>query len=155
MAVDNNQNRSFVKSRFGIDTGGESGFETAQKILESSVDYYNMDLFDLQSLGRKFDLVLFMGIFYHLKDPFKALEIISSITSGAMILESHYIDKYGNEPIMEFYSTDNLNQDPTCWWGPNIPCLRKMIFSAGYQNIDVELPYKSFGKERILFRALK
>jgi tRNA (mo5U34)-methyltransferase len=50
------------------------GIHIAKELLRSSIDInQGVSVYDLASLGRKFDIVLFLGVFYHLHDPFYAL----------------------------------------------------------------------------------
>jgi tRNA (mo5U34)-methyltransferase len=50
------------------------GIHLAKELLGSSVEVnQNLSVYDLTSLGRKFDVILFLGVYYHLHDPFYAL----------------------------------------------------------------------------------
>lgn len=50
------------------------GIHLARELLGSSIQIdQNLSVYDLASLGRQFDVILFLGVFYHLLDPFYAL----------------------------------------------------------------------------------
>lgn len=117
---------------------GSRGFRTAKKILQSEVKYKKIDVYDIEKLGKNFDVILFFGVLYHLKHPFLALEKIHKITKELLILESHIIRDNSKAPLMKFYSKDELNKDPTNWWGPNVFCLKEMLKSVGFRKVKME-----------------
>jgi len=122
------------KEKF-LDTGTK-GFEIAKKILTSKVEYKVMDVCDLtpESVG-KFDITLFLGVIYHLKNPVLALENIASVTDEMVIMESCSINKGGNIPLAEFVETE-FQGDPTVWWIPNQACLEAMVRRVGFKKIS-------------------
>jgi tRNA (mo5U34)-methyltransferase len=67
-------------------------FNVAKRLLQSQATAVEIDVIDLdpQKIGT-FDLVLCLGVLYHLKHPLMALERIYSVTSGRLILET-YVD---------------------------------------------------------------
>jgi tRNA (mo5U34)-methyltransferase len=134
----------------------ERGFEplmVAREILAADrVECQELDVMDISSekIGT-FDVVLFLGVLYHLKNPFLALEKIASVTKEMMILESLCIDKYNDEALAWFYEKDEWKKDPTNWWGPNQKCAEAMVRAAGFKK--VECVDKSNG--RITLHAFK
>ncbi len=136
---------------------GHKGFDVAKAILGSKVEHYDMDLFDVpEKLKREFDIVLFMGVLYHLKDPLRALETLFKVTRDLLVLESHYIE-FGDEiPLMRFYPGTELNNDPTNWWGPNIPALISMLKVAGFRAVEVvNRTLSGVSYDRVILRAYK
>ena len=55
VAVDNEQYREWVSSRWGIELEGGEGFTAIRELLDSEVDYRRLDAFDLDELGETFD----------------------------------------------------------------------------------------------------
>ena len=101
----------------------------------------DIDVMDLapERVGT-FDLVLFLGVLYHLRHPFLALERVASVTRGQLILET-VVDLVGfRRPAMAFYPGHELNNDPTNWWGPNVPAVRGMLESLGFNQVTVPSP---------------
>ena len=47
-----------------------------------------MQVYDLARSTQKYDLVWFMGVFYHLRYPFLALDIVSRVTSKLLVFQS-------------------------------------------------------------------
>ncbi|MDD5109293.1 MAG: class I SAM-dependent methyltransferase [Candidatus Omnitrophica bacterium] len=130
----------------------EMGFKTAKEILASNVEYKVMDVLDLSPAAvGEFDIVLFLGVFYHLKHPLLALERIASITKGMMICESHFENKYKGSPVATFYEKDNENNDPTNWWGANQECMEAMIRSVGFRTVKCVSKFR----DRIVLHAFK
>jgi len=68
------------------------GFLTAKKVLNSNVEYILMDLYDIDSLDAAFDIVLFLGVYYHLKHPLYALEKIYNKTRELLVLEGEVLN---------------------------------------------------------------
>ncbi len=51
-----------------------AGLRLARKLLNSKVEVnQSLSVYELSGLGRKFDIVLCLGVYYHLLDPFHAL----------------------------------------------------------------------------------
>ena len=80
-----------------------------------------MNLHDLRGSPQRYETVLLLGVLYHLRDPLLGLEIVSALTEDLLLLESHYIVEGEPQPLMRFYPSDELNNDPTNYWGPISP----------------------------------
>ena len=133
----------------------ERGFiplQIAREILASKVEYKEMDAMDVapEKIGT-FDVVLFLGVLYHLKNPVLALEKVASVTKELAIIESLYFDKYNDEAVAWFFEKDEWKNDPTNWWSPNQKCIEAMTRAAGFKR--VECVSKSNG--RITLHAFK
>ncbi len=87
--------------------------------------------------GSPFDVVMFMGVLYHLKHPLLALENVRKITSGKMIIETYISCQDVGYPAMKFYPGKELNNDPTNWWAPNITCLEDMLKTVGFSKLEI------------------
>jgi len=105
-----------------------------------------MSVYDIERLGH-FDIVFFFGTIYHLKHPYKALEIISDICDGEIYIESAICDDFSpyrgglnkgyanNDMVMEFYPEDQYARNENNWWVPTLQCLGKMVESVGFKGI--------------------
>ncbi len=123
--------------------GSKAGFEMAREALGSRVEDIDIDVMDLspERIGT-FDLVLFLGVLYHLRDPLGALERVASVTRKTVILET-VVDCVGiNRPVAAFYPGRELNDDPTNWWGPNPAAVIGMLQAVGFARSEMitELP---------------
>lgn len=114
----------------------KASFELAREALGSRVEDVDIDVMDLspERVGR-FDVVLFLGVLYHLPHPLLALERVASVTRDLLILET-VVDMIGfRRPAMAFYPGRELHGDPTNWWGPNIPAVHGMLRTVGFGNV--------------------
>lgn len=118
---------------------GNLGFETVKDILESEVEFRNMDVYDINptAIG-KFDIVLFLGVLYHLKHPALALEKISEVVNGRLIIETEWMrTPLINRPLLEYIEGDSVNQDPTNFCRPNTDWIKFVFRDLGFNNIRV------------------
>lgn len=116
--------------------GTKAGFELARTALGSKVEDVDIDVMDLspERVG-VFDIVFFLGVLYHLRHPLLALERIASVTRKLLILET-VVDMVGiGRPAAAFYPARELNNDPTNWWGPNVPALHAMLRDVGFDEV--------------------
>ena len=113
----------------------ERGFLTAHALLGSKVESEWVDLFDLtpEKYGR-FDLILCLGVLYHLRHPLLGLERLAQLCRGQLILETA-IDPRAQGCSMKFDEGDELNQDPTNWWEPSLECVVAMLRSCGFGGV--------------------
>jgi tRNA (mo5U34)-methyltransferase len=137
---------------------GKAGFELAREALGSRVHDLDIDVMDVspERLGT-FDVVLLLGVLYHLRHPLLALERIASVTRGLLILET-VVDMVGFErPAMAFYPDRELGNDPTNWWGPNVPAVHGMLRSSGFQRIRTvtRVPSAPYRAARALVHAIR
>lgn len=123
-----------------IDAWPHQGFLLAHEIRGSKAEFHQMNVYDLQpdTFGT-FDIVFFMGVYYHLKNPILALERIANVTRELAIIESQISGSvdFEQEGISHFYEYDELAGDPTNWWAPNVPCLLQTVRAAGFPRADL------------------
>jgi len=115
------------------------------------IEFRNMSVYDVGQLGEKFDLVIFMGVLYHLRHPLLALDTLYDTVVGDLLLfqsmqrgsrdvvaveenyqfwDTTHFDEDGY-PLMYFVERRYAN-DPTNWWIPNRACVEAMLRSAGF-----------------------
>ena len=120
---------------------GRKAFDFVVRQTGCTISTVDIDLdqrkLDLSHLG-PFDVVLFLGVFYHLVDPIAALRELSSITREVMVLET-YIERSLGElaPAMKFYPRAELANDPSNWWGPNVICIVELLKMNGFARVEV------------------
>jgi tRNA (mo5U34)-methyltransferase len=121
--------------------GTKEGFDTARRILGSRVEDFEIDVMDLspERVGT-FDVVLFVGVLYHLRHPLLALERVASVSADLLVFDSHTAMAEERRPVMLFYPGTELNDDPTNWWGPNPPVVEAMLRDVGFRQIDRKHP---------------
>src|ERR1019366_4993208 len=119
-------------------------FREISAVLGSHVDYRQMDVYELspERIGR-FDIVLFLGVLYHLKHPLLALERVCSVTTGMAAVDSIVLKEehrpgadVDSRPIMEFYETNELGGQTDNWIGPSLPLLLAFCRTAGFARVE-------------------
>lgn len=135
--------------------GTKEGFLTASRILGSRADDLEIDVMDLSpdKVGT-FDLVLFVGVLYHLRHPLLALERVASVTGDQLIFDSHTAKVEDPDPVMLFYPGTELNDDPTNWWGANPPAVEAMLRDVGFRRIERKHP-ELIQEGRLILHAWK
>lgn len=122
---------------------GMTGFNLARDVLRSKVEFKKTTIEECHAgeLGR-FDLVLFLGVFYHLRSPILALDRLRDITAGTLVCETHGLIPvaHGNWPLVTFFPGDEhaTDQGREMTAIPTLECLRQMLRSAGFSRIDVK-----------------
>jgi tRNA (mo5U34)-methyltransferase len=134
--------------------GSKEAFELARSALGSNVGDLEIDVFELspERVGT-FDLVLFLGVLYHMRDPLGALERVRSVTGKQLILETTVGMLWTRRPASAFFPDSELDQDATNWWAPNIPALMGMLEAVGFAKAKVMWGPRRFPR-RIVGKAL-
>ena len=119
--------------------------------LGERVRFQNMPVYRIGSLGETYDLVWFMGVFYHLRHPLLALDLVADVCRETLVFqtlttpgdatanvpedleihERHRMTEPG-WPTMAFIE-HRLASDPTNWWAANRSCVEAMLRSSGFQ----------------------
>jgi len=134
----------------------KKGFELARKVLNSKVEDMTIDVFDLspEKIGT-FDIVLFLGVLYHLKHPLLALEKVFSVTKEMAIIETS-TDMLGFErPAIALYLEREFNNSITTWCGPNPAAIETMLQVVGFRKVKLHFSgpilHRKTGKKGIGF----
>ena len=120
---------------------GKKRFDIAHEALNSKVETVVQDLMltTPEEIGT-FDIVLFLGVLYHLTDPFGGLMRVASLTNDRAIIETEAIFLPGFEhmALCEFFESDELNNDYSNWWAPNLKCLISFCRAAGFKSVEIK-----------------
>jgi tRNA (mo5U34)-methyltransferase len=133
--------------------GDRRAFELVRRNLAPSIEVMDIDIPDLSvaTVGT-FDIVLFCGVFYHLRHPFATLERIAALATECLVLETHLMRlPFTSKPHMRFYPGSELNGDPTNWWSPNRACVEAMLRDVGFKTITMKHP--DYRRRRGIFHA--
>ncbi len=128
-----------------IDCWDNPRFREMHARLDSRIRYQQMDVYELdRKMVGRFDIVLFMGVLYHLKHPLLALERVCSVTGDLACVDSFILQEkhrpgadVENRPIMEFYETDEFGGQTDNWVGPSLPCLTAFCRTAAFARVEV------------------
>ncbi|MCG5052418.1 MAG: TIGR04290 family methyltransferase [Myxococcales bacterium] len=117
------------------------------------IEFRNLSVYDVAALGECFDVVLFMGVLYHLRHPLLALDLIHEYAlapNGMMVFQSmqrgsREVNRIETDyPFWELehfnlsgypklhFVEDKYSGDETNWWIPNRACVEAMLRSAGF-----------------------
>jgi tRNA (mo5U34)-methyltransferase len=129
----------------------QTGFAVARRLLGSHVQYQQRSIWELsRQADGTFDLVLCLGLLYHLRDPLAALDLVRSLCTNALFLETAILDPgasdvfngigqwsasvpdFDRTPLMQFLPGHVANNDPTNFWLPNAACLRAMLEETNF-----------------------
>lgn len=131
---------------------GRETFDLALSALDMNIEAREIDVSDLasQSVG-EFDVVLYLGVFYHRYDAIEALAAVAPLAKQLLIVETHLDLRELDVPAMAFYPGRELDNDPTNWWGPNEHCVRSLLLGHGFSEIEVTR--HPSGPTRAIFHA--
>jgi tRNA (mo5U34)-methyltransferase len=128
----------------------------AEELGVDGVEFRNLSVYDVGALGEAFDLVIFMGVLYHLRHPLLALDLIREHVAGDMMLfqtmqrgskelvpvpEDHPFQTAdrGEPPIFDDPAYPKMHfiersyaHDWTNWWAPNRACAEAMLRASGF-----------------------
>lgn len=123
----------------------KEGFELARRTLGSKVDDLKIDALELspERIGT-FDVVLFLGVLYHMRHPLLALEHAASVTKDQIIVETVVDCLHHTRPVIAFYPNGELANDPSNWCGPNPSSVIAMLKTVGFRRVDVIANYRPF-----------
>jgi tRNA (mo5U34)-methyltransferase len=126
----------------------------AAEVEGADIEFRQMSVYELPTLGERFDLVLFMGVLYHLRHPLLALDILHEHVVGDMLVFQSMLrgsaDAGAVDPDYVFWQTEHFEEpsyprmyfvehkysgDPTNWWIPNRACAEAMLRSAGFEIV--------------------
>lgn len=116
----------------------KQSFDLAKATLNSKVEEMTIDVLELcpERVGM-FDVVLFLGVLYHMKYPLLALERVSSVTREMIIIETLVDMLRYQRPAMAFYADDEMFGDATNWHGPNLAAVKAMLREVGFNRIEI------------------
>ncbi len=127
----------------------------AAEVAETDIEFAKLSVYDVGTLGETFDLVIFMGVLYHLRHPLLALDLIrehvardlmlfQSMQRGSEVVlplepnyrftDTHMFDEPGY-PKLHFIE-HRYADDPTNWWAPNAAASEAMLRSSGFSIVS-------------------
>jgi tRNA (mo5U34)-methyltransferase len=117
----------------------------------AKIEFLQMPVWDIAALNEKFDLVIFMGVLYHLRHPLLALDLIHEHVAKDLLLfqsmQRGSKDVIRVKPDYDFNETapfedtgypklhfieHRYSHDETNWWIPNRACVEAMLRSSGF-----------------------
>ena len=127
----------------------------AAEVAETEIEFAKLSVYDVGTLGETFDLVIFMGVLYHLRHPLLALDLIREhVARDLMLFQSM---QRGSETVLSlepnypFTDTGMFDEpgypklhfiehryadDPTNWWAPNAAASEAMLRTSGFSIVS-------------------
>jgi tRNA (mo5U34)-methyltransferase len=120
-------------------TVGRQGFDLAHRILDSKVEDVDCEVHSItpEKVGGVYDLVLFLGVLYHVRHPLLALERVSSVCGNQLILETHVDMEESTRPLLAFYPETECANDHSNWFGPNRAAVEAMLKVVGFKTVKM------------------
>jgi tRNA (mo5U34)-methyltransferase len=119
------------------------------------IEFRKLSVYDVGALRERFDLVVFMGVLYHLRHPLLALDLVHEHAASDLLLfqsmqrgsdevealETNYdfwnVDLFDRPAFPRLHFVERrYADDPTNWWIPNRACVEAILRSSGFQMID-------------------
>lgn len=120
---------------------GRRGFDLAREALHSKVEPRLGDFatIDLASLGT-FDVVLYLGVLYHVKEPLTVLERLRQVTTEVAVVETEaiHVENYDHATFLQF-SAGAVGNDYGVWYIPTIRALEELCRAAGFSHVETVL----------------
>lgn len=127
----------------------------ASDVTGVEIELRRMSVYEVKDLREKFDIVLFMGVLYHLRHPLLALDLIHDhVVRGTLVFQSMLRGALTTAPVEDDYPFSEravfdrptypklhfverrYAGDPTNWWIPNRACTEAMLRSAGFRILS-------------------
>jgi tRNA (mo5U34)-methyltransferase len=123
----------------------------AAEMTGETIEFRNLSVYDLAALGERFDIVLFMGVLYHLRHPLLALDLLfDHVVRDRLLFQSMLRGPTEIAPVAPDYPFDqtaiferpghpamwfvehSYAGDWTNWWIPNRAAIEAMLRSSGF-----------------------
>lgn len=145
VAIDSDP-RYLQQARLAAEMAGEVG---------RRIHFQQLNVYQVGQLRQRFDLVIFMGVFYHLRHPLLALDLLHEhVVADRLLFQSMQRGANGAAPVRSDYPFGEWSvferpdwpklhfvehryaQDPTNWFIPNAAAVEAMLRSAGFQILE-------------------
>jgi tRNA (mo5U34)-methyltransferase len=119
--------------------------------LERQVQLRHQDAYSLLGAAERFDLVLFLGVFYHLRYPLLVLDTLALVTQGLLVFQSMMLPRTESIPVPADLPLSDLapmldpgwpnvafiehrvEGDPSNWWAPTPSAVQALLRSSGFR----------------------
>jgi len=127
----------------------------AAEVCGVELELRQLSIYEVARLGEQFDLVLFMGVLYHLRHPLLALDLLHEHVARDLLVFQSLMRGSTAAPAIardypfeerELFARDGFPamyfiehsyaHDPTNWWFPNRACAEAMLRAAGFEILD-------------------
>jgi tRNA (mo5U34)-methyltransferase len=154
---------SFELARRGADVTGldvdehylrQAQWAARELGLAERIEFRRGTVYDIARVEERWELVLFMGVLYHLRYPLLALDIVARHVDRIVVLQTltmpgdERVDAPADLPLDDRYRLLEpgwptvafleraLAEDETNWWAPNAAAVEAMARSAGLRVLN-------------------
>ena len=122
---------------------GTPGFDLAREVLKSKVEYRVMPASELDNLTELFDVVLFLGVYYHSKDPVGVLAKIRRRlrAGGRVYFEGMTLP--GSSTALRYFDPSEI--EPTTFCAATVPGIEAMCRQAGFGSVKLLGTFRGMG----------
>lgn len=141
----------------GVDIDGDylAQARFAAEVSGVDIELYQMSVYEVEKLKKQFDIVLFMGVLYHLRYPLLALDLVRKhVVKDLFVVQTMLRGNDEVEDLDEDYSfwdesifarsgfprmffiEKQYSSDPTNWWIPNRACAEAMLRTSGFHIVE-------------------
>ena len=114
----------------------DQGFDLVNEVHGYPVEKCPGDVVDRPWGDREFDVVLCLGLLYHLRNPLLALDLMRQACRWKIIVETHVELFNVGQPAAAFYPGEVLNSDGSNWFGPNPECVLAWLTETGFTDAE-------------------
>jgi tRNA (mo5U34)-methyltransferase len=126
----------------------------AASVCGADIELYRLNVYEVAQLGTRFDVVLFLGVLYHLRYPLLALDLLQThavadlLVFQSMLRGSHEVSDLADDyPFREkgifdrpsypklHFVEGSYGGDASNWWIPNRACTEAMLRSSGFEIV--------------------
>jgi SAM-dependent methyltransferase len=158
VAVDNEQYRLWVASRWGVRLAGGEGFRAIHRLLDSEVGYRRMDAFALDGLDERFDFVYCCGILHRVENPLGLLRVLRgrTVSGGTVLIETYGLgsEQQDGAAIRVSRPGEVYDGDEFVYWGFGDASLERLARIAGFSEVGPLHRVQVAGHPRIIGRLV-
>ena len=158
LAVDNEQYRLWVASRWGIELAGGEGFRAIHRLLGSEVGYRRTDAFALNALDERFDFVYCCGILHRVENPLGLLRVLRgrTVSGGTVLIETYGLgpEQHERAAIRISRPGEVYARDEFVYWAFGDAGLERLARIAGFSAVGPFHSVQVAGHPRIIGRLL-
>jgi tRNA (mo5U34)-methyltransferase len=116
---------------------GREAFDMANDALGLNIEVMDIDVPAISpgTVGT-FDVVLFLGVLYHLPSPLEGLEAVADVTKDCLVIETHSDLMDHPSPALAYYPSVTLEGDGSNYFGPNLPFIVEVLKECGFTVFD-------------------
>ena len=108
------------------------GFDQLAEALDSKAEFVKASVYELPGLlAEEFDIVLCLGVLYHLRHPLLAIDSLRTLTRGRLYVETAACADDSEISRSEFHPGAYLG-DSSNWFIPSERCLRDWFATSGF-----------------------